>query len=193
MGNSTHGQSNSNLNQLSPGMTNSMQDIDTTSGSLWHIANASNAPHGVTNIPSTSAWTTALGEMVLKVDGKLKVCWNTSMIRPFLKDPHLRKLPQRYSRTSIQLRATQSRKNWHHLIRCWGTSMHQMTAQRRSMKSREFKFWLLGGLCELCGAIAFYVCAQVGRAYSCLVGKHCRSLVVCDTMGFRTVSVNIGI
>ena len=74
MGNSTHGQSNSNLNQLSPGMTNSMQDIDTTSGSLWHIANASNAPHGVTNIPSTSAWTTALGEMVLKVDGKLKVC-----------------------------------------------------------------------------------------------------------------------
>ena len=73
MGNSMHGQSNSNLNQLSPEMTNSMQDIDTMSGSLWHIANASNAPHGVTNIPTTSAWTTALGEMVLKIDGKFKV------------------------------------------------------------------------------------------------------------------------
>ncbi len=74
MGNTVHGQSNSNLNQLSPGMTNSMQDMDTMSGSLWHIANASNAPHGVTNIPTTSAWTSALGEMVLKIDGKLKVC-----------------------------------------------------------------------------------------------------------------------
>jgi hypothetical protein len=47
-------------------------DTETMSGSLWNIANASNVPHGMVNAPPL--WTNALGEMVLKIDGKLKVC-----------------------------------------------------------------------------------------------------------------------
>lgn len=49
-----------------------MQETDQTSGSLWSIANASNAPQSVANMPNAVAGS-ALGEMVLKIDGKLKV------------------------------------------------------------------------------------------------------------------------
>ena len=60
-----------------PGVPNQNQqsnpgsDMETMSGSLWSIANASNVPHGMVNVPPS--WTNALGEMVLKIDGKLKV------------------------------------------------------------------------------------------------------------------------
>jgi len=50
-----------------------MQEMDATSGSLWSIANASNAPQSVANMPNAASWTSPLGEMVLKIDGKLKV------------------------------------------------------------------------------------------------------------------------
>jgi len=58
---------NPNHNQHS----NPGPDMETMSGSLWNIANASNVPHGMVNVPPS--WTNALGEMVLKIDGKLKV------------------------------------------------------------------------------------------------------------------------
>jgi uncharacterized protein (DUF697 family) len=47
--------------------------METMSASLWSIANASNVPHGMVNAPLATSWTNALGEMVLKIDGKLKV------------------------------------------------------------------------------------------------------------------------
>ncbi len=76
-GNPIHGHSNANLNQLSspgtPTPAPMMQEMDATSGSLWSIANASNAPQSVANMPNAASWTSPLGEMVLKIDGKLKV------------------------------------------------------------------------------------------------------------------------
>ena len=57
-------------------------DVETMNGSLWSIANASNVPHGMVNVPPS--WTNALGEMVLKIDGKLKVR------RMITSDPHSR-------------------------------------------------------------------------------------------------------
>lgn len=50
-------------------------------GSLWGIANGSNFHHGHGSFAGNGAllspsaqWTPALGEMILKVDGKFKVC-----------------------------------------------------------------------------------------------------------------------
>jgi hypothetical protein len=68
-----------------PGAPAPGSDIETTSGSLWSIANASNVPHGMMNVPPL--WTNALGEMVLKIDGKLKVrqiaiSWNVESSTP---------------------------------------------------------------------------------------------------------------
>lgn len=67
-GNPTHGLPSPHLT-VGPGH----QDLETTSGSLWSIANASNIPHGAVNVPPATSWTNSLGEMVLKIDGKLKV------------------------------------------------------------------------------------------------------------------------
>jgi hypothetical protein len=66
MGNPTHGVPSPQNQYSTPG-----PDMETMSGSLWNIANASSVPHGIVNAPPS--WTNALGEMVLKIDGKLKV------------------------------------------------------------------------------------------------------------------------
>jgi len=69
MGNSLHGLPSS----PGPGLL----DIETMTGSLWSIANVSNVPHGMVNITPSTSWTNTLGEMVLKIDGKLKKITST--------------------------------------------------------------------------------------------------------------------
>jgi len=76
--------SNPNLHQYS-GSISGMSENE-VGGSLWGIANASSTPsggftmgNGMVSLP-VAAWTSSLGEMVLKIDSKLKVC-----VFPFLQ------------------------------------------------------------------------------------------------------------
>lgn len=96
------------------------------SSSLWSIANpgagsVSSAMYGGALGSPPPVWTPALGEMVLKIDGKFKVC-----VLYFFRGGDLplflfmiyRKSPHCCSRNLIHLRGMASRTNWHHLIPC---------------------------------------------------------------------------
>ena len=73
--------SNPNLHQPLQGSNSNISALQDTemSGSLWGIANAGNSSSGsqmiggVLSSPPIVGWNNSLGEMVLKIDSKLKV------------------------------------------------------------------------------------------------------------------------
>jgi hypothetical protein len=76
-----HHHSNPNLHQpIYPGSISGLPLDADISGSLWSIAHATSgssgsmAPGGTLSGPQAAIWTNSYGEMVLKIDGKLKVC-----------------------------------------------------------------------------------------------------------------------
>lgn len=73
-----HHRSNPNLHQPGMSISGPLPDTD-MSGSLWGIAHATSSSAGAMSVgtlsnPPAATWTSSFGEMILKIDGKLKVC-----------------------------------------------------------------------------------------------------------------------
>jgi hypothetical protein len=119
-----HPNQHSNPNLHQPHYANNHSGTSSSeemSSSLYGIANPSGAGStlggsvmygGALGSPPAT-WTTSLGEMVLKIDGKFKVCLLFNHNRSFTKliTSSFRKLHQRCSRSSMRLRGTESRTN----------------------------------------------------------------------------------